>query len=94
MHAQNVPWIGEMIRQLRKKKGLSQRDIERATGMRSAYLSRVKHSHAVPSNESLERFASALSVPLYQFFLDPSGPSPDRSPVTKAQDNKAERAPL
>lgn len=90
MHAQSVPWIGQRIRQLRKEKGLSQRDIERATSMKSAYTSRVETGRTVPSVASLERFASALSVPLYQLFLDPSGQSAERRPVMQNGDNRTE----
>jgi transcriptional regulator with XRE-family HTH domain len=60
--------IGQRIRQLREQKSLSQGDIERSTGMLRAYISRVEHGHTVPSLESLERFAAALGIPLYQLF--------------------------
>ncbi len=60
--------IGQRIRQLREQKGLSQGDIEKATGMLRCYTSRVENGHSVPSIETVERFATALGVPLYQFF--------------------------
>lgn len=60
--------IGQRIRHLRDQKGLSQGDIERRTGMLRGYISRVEHGHTVPSIETLERFAGALDVPLYQLF--------------------------
>jgi transcriptional regulator with XRE-family HTH domain len=60
--------IGRIIKQLREQKGMSQGDIERSTGMLRAYISRVEHGHTVPSLESLERFAAALGIPLYQLF--------------------------
>jgi transcriptional regulator with XRE-family HTH domain len=63
--------IGQRIRQLRGEKGLSQGDIERTTGMLRGYISRVEHGHTVPSLETLERFAGALDVPLYQLFCNP-----------------------
>jgi transcriptional regulator with XRE-family HTH domain len=63
--------IGHRIRKLREQKGLSQGDIERSTGMLRAYISRVEHGHTIPSVESLERFAGALGIPLYQFFCTP-----------------------
>ncbi len=62
--------IGERIRDLRKKRGLAQRDIERATGMLTAYISRVERGHVSPSLESIERFARALQVPLHELFRD------------------------
>jgi transcriptional regulator with XRE-family HTH domain len=60
--------IGQRIRQLREQKGLSQGDIEKASGLLRCYISRVEHGHTVPSLETLERFAAALDVPLYRLF--------------------------
>ena len=60
--------IGARIRQLREKKGMSQGDIERVTGLLRCYTSLVENGHTVPSLETLERFAAALEVPLYQLF--------------------------
>ncbi len=64
--------IGMRLRQLRDQKGLSQGDIENTTGLLRCYISRVENGHTVPSLETLERFAAALDVPLYQLFY--SGP--------------------
>jgi len=60
--------IGLRIRQLREEKGLSQGDIEETSGLLRCYVSRVENGHTVPSLETLERFAAALSVPVYRFF--------------------------
>jgi len=63
-------FIGKRIRQLRERKGLSQGDIEAVSGMLRAYISRVEHGHTIPSVDTLERFAVALDVPLYQLFCE------------------------
>jgi DNA-binding XRE family transcriptional regulator len=63
-------FIGKRIKQLRERRGLSQGDIEAVSGMLRAYISRVEHGHTVPSLETLERFAAALDVPLYQLFCE------------------------
>jgi len=60
--------IGERLRHLREQKGLSQRDVEEASGLLRCYISRVEHGYAVPSFKTLERFAAALNVPLYRLF--------------------------
>ena len=62
--------IGERIRAIREAKDLSQGDVERRSGLIRAYISRVENNHVVPSLETLEKFAHALSVPLYQFFYE------------------------
>ncbi|HEV3275920.1 MAG TPA: helix-turn-helix transcriptional regulator [Terriglobia bacterium] len=60
--------IGQRLRQLREQKGLSQGDIENSSGLLRCYISRVEHGHTVPSLDTLERFAEALEIPLYQLF--------------------------
>src|SRR5438552_18969159 len=65
--------IGARLRQLRQQKGLSQGDIEAATGLLRCYTSRVENGHTVPSLETLERFASALEIPLYMLFYEGEG---------------------
>ena len=74
--------IGERIRKLRDEKGLSQGDIEKASGLLRCYISRVEHGHTVPSLETLERFAAALDVPLYQLFFsgDAAPDTPNLTP--------------
>lgn len=80
--------IGQRIRDLREKKGLSQGDIERQTGMLRGYISRVEHGHTVPSVETLQRFAGALDVPMYRLFYtageepEPPAASGGRPPST------------
>ncbi len=62
--------IGAKIRQIREKKGLSQGDIERVTGLLRCYTSRVENGHTVPSIETIEKFASAFEMPVYQLFYN------------------------
>ena len=62
--------IGSRLRQLRAEKGLSQGDIENATGLLRCYISRVENGHTIPSLETLERFAAVLDIPLYQLFYE------------------------
>ena len=74
--------IGERLRQLREQRGLSQGDVERASGLLRCYISRVEHGHTVPSLETLERFAAALDVPLYRLFYtgEDTPPTPNLTP--------------
>jgi transcriptional regulator with XRE-family HTH domain len=61
--------IGERLRQLRIAKGLSQGDVERRCGLYRAYVSRVESTRTVPTLPTLERWAGALGVDLYQLFF-------------------------
>ncbi len=66
--------IGDRLRAIREAKKLSQGDIEKRCGLLRAYISRVEHGHTVPSVETLEKFARALEVPLYQLFYEGQKP--------------------
>ena len=78
--------IGRRLRELRKDKGLSLRDIEDRTGLPKAYLSIVENGHTTPTLQMLEKWAEALDVELYQLFAAGHGQpeaaeSPERIPV-------------
>lgn len=66
--------IGDRLRAARQQKKLSQGDIEARTGLLRCYISRVENGHTTPAVETLEKFAHALEVPLYQFFYDGEEP--------------------
>src|SRR6202046_4914083 len=66
--------IGDRLRALREDQKLSQGDIEKRTGLLRCYVSRVENGHTVPAVETLEKFARALDVPLYQLFYDGEEP--------------------
>jgi transcriptional regulator with XRE-family HTH domain len=71
--------IGERLRSFREGKNLSQGDIEKRTGLHRCYVSRAEHSHSVPALETLEKFARALEIPLYQLLYEGEEPPRDRS---------------
>lgn len=66
--------IGDRLRELREQKKLSQGDIEAKTGLFRCYVSRVENGHTIPAVETLEKFARALEVPMYQLFYDGEKP--------------------
>jgi transcriptional regulator with XRE-family HTH domain len=66
--------IGDRLKALRVGKNLTQGDVEKRTGMLRCYVSRVEHGHTIPSVETLEKFARALEVPLYQLFYEGDKP--------------------
>jgi transcriptional regulator with XRE-family HTH domain len=80
--------IGVKIRQIRQKKGLSQGDIERVTGLLRCYTSRVENGHTVPSLETIEKFASALDIPMYELFYpgDDGSPRRDMGPAKSLEE--------
>ena len=66
--------IGDRLRILREQKKFSQGEIEKRTGLLRCYISRVENGHTVPAVETLEKFARALEVPLYQLFYEGEEP--------------------
>jgi transcriptional regulator with XRE-family HTH domain len=66
--------VGERLRALREQKDFSQGEIEKRTGLLRCYISRVENGHTVPSVETLEKFARALEIPMYQLLYDGEKP--------------------
>lgn len=62
--------IGDRLRLLREEKRFSQGEVEKRTGLLRCYISRVENGHTVPAVETLEKFARALEVPMYQLFYE------------------------
>lgn len=73
--------VGERLRQLREERNFSQGEIEKRTGLLRCYISRVENGHTVPAVETLEKFARALEVPMYQLLYD--GEKPPQLPNLK-----------
>ncbi len=61
--------VGSVIRTFRQRRGLSQGDLEKRTGLMRCYISRVENGHTVPSIETLSRIARALDAPLADLFV-------------------------
>ena len=79
--------IGQRLREIREAKNLSQDDIERSTGLVRPYISRVENGHTVPSIETLQKWAAALGMQLYQGLYE--GEEPPKPP--KAQSKVEEK---
>ena len=62
--------IGDRLRELREQKKYTQGEVAKRTGLLKPYISRVENGHSVPGVETLEKFARALEVPIYQLFVD------------------------
>lgn len=67
-------WIGQKLREIREAKKISQVEIAKATGLVQPYVSRVENGHTIPGVETLEKWASALKIPLYQILYDGEEP--------------------
>jgi transcriptional regulator with XRE-family HTH domain len=55
--------FGEAMRDLRRRKGVSQKDMARAIGVSPAYLSALEHGHkGMPSFDFLQRVAGYFNI--------------------------------
>lgn len=66
--------IGQKLRDIREAKNMSQVEIAEATGLVQPYVSRVENGHTIPGVETLEKWASALKIPLYQILYEGDEP--------------------
>ena len=80
--------VGERLRTLREERNFSQGEIEKRTGLLRCYISRVENGHTVPAVETLEKFARALEVPMYQLLYD--GDTPPQLPDLKRKRGNGE----
>lgn len=62
--------IGKKIKELRKLKGLTIKEIAEASEMSSSMLSQIERGLANPSITSLKIIAKVLDVPVFTFFIN------------------------
>ena len=62
--------IGERIKDLRKNKELTFREVSEMTGMSTGYLSNIEKNNKRPSVKTLEKLAGAFKVPVAYFTDD------------------------
>ena len=77
--------IGQKLREIREAKNMSQCEIAEATGLVQPYVSRVENGHTIPGVETLEKWAQALNIALYQLLYD--GEEPPKPLKLSGQNN-------
>lgn len=82
--------IAERLRAVREQMKLSQRDVEKRTGLLRCYISRVEHGHTVPTVETLEKLARAFDMALYQLLYEGEGPPKPRAPIPGVGSNNGD----
>src|SRR5439155_2862935 len=60
--------VGELLRRIREKRGVSLRTLADKSGFSPSFISQVENGQASPSIASLEKIVGALDVTLVQFF--------------------------
>lgn len=64
--------IGENIRQIRKAKGLTQKEVVLSAGFDTGQYSRIENGKTDPSVSTLKKIAKAIGVPLADLFANES----------------------
>ena len=59
--------IGNVIRELRVRKGYSQKEMSELTGIPYSTYSNYENNNREPSKEQLQKIANALNIPLSEF---------------------------
>jgi transcriptional regulator with XRE-family HTH domain len=72
---------------------MSQGDVEKRTGLLRCYLSRCENGHTVPSIDTLEKWARALGVHLYQVFYDGEDAGKPLPVIVKGARAEAKQSP-
>ena len=72
--------LGKRLRQLRIARGLSPEDLAKQTGFYAFHITEVETGTAVPTLPSLEKWAKALGVELWQLFFEGDQPGISVSP--------------
>ena len=76
--------LGETIRSIRKKKGLTQIELSKACGLSQTYLSRIENSKSNPSLKTIEAIGKTLDMPhqiLMFLSLDSESVHPDKREI-------------
>lgn len=75
--------LGETIRLMRQRAGLSIQEVAKTTGLSTGMISQVERALAMPSVRTLRLLSIALGVPISYFFEDHEPVSPVRYIVRK-----------
>lgn len=72
MHSETTPNVGQRIRHLREQRNLSLRALAEQCGLSINAISKIERGENSPTVASLHLLASALSVPITEFFREAS----------------------
>jgi transcriptional regulator with XRE-family HTH domain len=73
-HDAIVSAFAEKLRQVRRSRGMTQRDLGRVTQLAESYISRLENGAMAPGIDLVARLARALGVPLEDLLRLPESP--------------------
>lgn len=75
--------VGDVLRRLRKERGIPLKDMARKLGLSAGYLSQIERDLAVPSIQTLAKIAAAFSTSLSRLFEEAESPAPRKMLVRR-----------
>lgn len=79
--------LGETVRLLRQRAGLSIQDVAQRTGLSTGMISQLERALTSPSVRSLRLLSIALGVPISHFF-EPHAPDPSSQYIVRRNDRR------
>ncbi|UZF91994.1 cupin domain-containing protein [Bosea sp. NBC_00550] len=79
--------LGETVRLLRQRAGLSIQEVSQRTGLSTGMISQLERALASPSIRSLRLLSIALGVPI-SYFFEPHAPDPSSRYVVRRNDRR------
>src|SRR5580692_33092 len=73
-HDAIVSAFAEKLRQVRRSRGMTQRDLARVTHLAESYISRLENGAIAPGIDLVARLARALGVPVEDLLRLPEAP--------------------
>ena len=61
--------LGKRIKEIRKKRGLTQERLAERAGIEAPSLSNIENGKIYPNNETLEKLSDALNVRPYELYM-------------------------
>jgi transcriptional regulator with XRE-family HTH domain len=77
-HYKHATACGEVIRSVRKQRGLSLKNLEKRSGLPFQYLSKIERGEINTPLETLAIIAEALDVPMAQLFPPETSITPEQ----------------
>lgn len=60
--------VGESIKRIRKRSGLTQKQLGEKCGMKQTIIAQYEHGRRTPKIETLQKIANSLGVPVSQIY--------------------------
>ncbi len=90
--AENL-WLGQRLRQSRRQRRLSIRELAQKTGLSVGMVSQIERGLSTPSLRSLRLLANTLDVPISWFFPDSAQALAERRYIVRADQRRRLKVP-